>query len=404
MPRISVVVPVYNVERYLARCLESLRSQTLADIEIVCVNDGATDRSPALLRLAADVDPRIVVVDKPNGGLSSARNAGLAAATGDLVWFVDSDDFVSLDACATLAATFDETGADVVTFGAHIEPASAAYPWLTDTLSPRRVTYTTFDTALLLDEASRPFVWRSAFRREFLLAEGLRFDESVRFGEDQVFAFASYPVSRVTALIPDKLYHYRAARPESLMASRFSARATMMTEHHHITRVILEHWRERGWLAEHRPAMLRWVLDFLATDAVTAEGDLAPTLHASFRELLGEYFPDGPWVDELGPGERALRDVLARGTAATPAARHAALLAWRGTAPDPVSTARKVVRRLRGSAPARGVRSVLRRSLPVADAGATQDARALAEQAATDADLNRATQLLVVEWQDARRA
>ena len=86
MPRISVVVPVYNVERYLARCLESLRSQTLADIEIVCVNDGATDRSPALLRLAADVDPRIVVVDKPNGGLSSARNAGETSPVSSVVW------------------------------------------------------------------------------------------------------------------------------------------------------------------------------------------------------------------------------------------------------------------------------------------------------------------------------
>jgi len=90
--KLSVIIPVYNVERYLARCLDSvLRSASGLDVEIICVNDGSTDGSPAVLRKYAD---RVKIIDKPNGGLGSARNAGLDVMTGDYVTFVDSDDWI----------------------------------------------------------------------------------------------------------------------------------------------------------------------------------------------------------------------------------------------------------------------------------------------------------------------
>ena len=94
MPCISVIVPVYNVEEYLCVCLSSIRKQSLRDIEIICVNDGATDASGELLDLFAAVDERIRIVEKENGGLSSARNAGIEAARGDYLMFVDSDDLL----------------------------------------------------------------------------------------------------------------------------------------------------------------------------------------------------------------------------------------------------------------------------------------------------------------------
>ena len=91
-PVLSIIVPVYNVEGYLDACLDSLQAQTFSDIEMVCVNDGSPDGSREILAKRQKEDARIVIVDKPNGGLSSARNAGINAACGPYIGFLDADD------------------------------------------------------------------------------------------------------------------------------------------------------------------------------------------------------------------------------------------------------------------------------------------------------------------------
>lgn len=102
VPKVSVIIPVYNTEKYLARCLDSVIGQTERDLEIICVNDGSTDGSAAILARYAATDPRIRVITQENGGLGPARNAGLETTTGDYVMFVDSDDFIPKDAIAKL--------------------------------------------------------------------------------------------------------------------------------------------------------------------------------------------------------------------------------------------------------------------------------------------------------------
>ena len=92
---ISIIIPVYNVEKYLFRCVNSILSQTYSDIEIILVDDGSPDNSPELCDEIAQTDSRVVVIHKKNGGLSSARNAGLDIAKGDYVFFIDSDDWLS---------------------------------------------------------------------------------------------------------------------------------------------------------------------------------------------------------------------------------------------------------------------------------------------------------------------
>lgn len=396
MARLSVVLPVYNVEKYLAFCLESVRTQSARDIEIICVDDGATDRSPLLLEMAAAADQRVVVVTKPNGGLSSARNAGLAAATGELVMFVDSDDFLHRKACETVLAAYDETGAEIITFGAYVHPAAHTTPWLTRTLSPRKVTYDGFEPDLLFEEASRPFVWRSAFTREFLVREGLLFDETVAFGEDQVFYFAAYPLARRTALIPDKLYYYRASRPDSLMASRYADRERMMLEHHHITRVILEVWNERGWLEEWRGQMLDWVFEFIGDEAVNGPPDLTPKLRPSLAAILTEYFPAGPWVDALTQQARTLLDLLG-GRDHQQRGAVAAFLAWQGAASSR-SALRGVARRVLGSWPVRKARGAARRVLPTSEHALWRQFSELRDEVEDDALRAQAMQMLQAEW------
>lgn len=116
MPSISVIIPVYNVEKYLKECLDSIVNQTFADIEIICVNDGSTDSSLDILNGYAANDSRIRVLSQENRGLSGARNTGLKNATGKYVYFIDSDDFLELDALERLYDISQENDLDLVIF------------------------------------------------------------------------------------------------------------------------------------------------------------------------------------------------------------------------------------------------------------------------------------------------
>ena len=114
MTKISVIVPVYNVEKYLAACLDSIIAQTLTDIEIICVDDGATDRSAKILADYAQKDNRIKIITQENRGLSGARNSGIKMATGEYTCFVDSDDQIPIYALQTLLQIAQNTQCPVV--------------------------------------------------------------------------------------------------------------------------------------------------------------------------------------------------------------------------------------------------------------------------------------------------
>lgn len=216
-PRVSVIVPVYNAERYVGRCLGSLRVQTLRDIEILCVDNGSTDRSRAILAEHAAADHRVRIIDEPLSGVSAARNAGLAAARGAYLAFVDADDFVderylellegkarSLDASLTICG-FDEFAESGNGDGG-------------DAFMPREICpeASLYNRAFSLEDASclsvgivTPNVWRILFDRGFVERNGLRFPEGLRTAEDLVFIYRSlFRASRI-ALIPERLYHYR---------------------------------------------------------------------------------------------------------------------------------------------------------------------------------------------------
>ncbi|MBC8542394.1 glycosyltransferase family 2 protein [Bianquea renquensis] len=112
-PKVSVIVPVYNVEKYLERCIDSIRQQDYAEMEIILVDDGSTDNSPAICDKYASIDKRIVVIHKENGGLSSARNKGLEIATSIFVTFIDSDDWITRDYISYLMHMICKADADI---------------------------------------------------------------------------------------------------------------------------------------------------------------------------------------------------------------------------------------------------------------------------------------------------
>lgn len=290
MSRISVVVPVYNVEDCLDACMESLWVQTLEDIEIICVNDGSTDDSYAVLEAWASRDSRVRVIDKPNGGLSSARNVGICAARSPYVCFLDSDDRFHPQACEEMVRIFNSTGADVLTFGSTWTPEGEGYPWLEWALSPRDAEFDVFEPDLLFKEASRPFAWRTACRTGFLLDNDLFFDESVRFGEDQVWHFAIYPRSKKTVLSSCKLYEYRLARPGSLMSTVRDDFFIKMSEHVKILDAIFCDWGRAGFLDRWPAEMVTFALDFALYDALKLSDGEYREVAQGVKALLCRYW------------------------------------------------------------------------------------------------------------------
>ncbi|MDW3024300.1 MAG: glycosyltransferase [Alphaproteobacteria bacterium] len=116
MPAISVIIPIYNVEKYLRRCLDSVKNQTFQDWEAICVNDGSPDNSAAILEEYAAMDARFKIVNKENGGLSDARNAGMAVASGDYILYLDSDDFIHPQTMEIAYSLAMRDGSDIVSF------------------------------------------------------------------------------------------------------------------------------------------------------------------------------------------------------------------------------------------------------------------------------------------------
>ena len=119
MPKISVIIPVYNVERYLRRCLDSVLAQTFTDWQAICVNDGSPDNCDKILAEYAAHDKRIIVVNKENGGLSDARNVGMKHATGEYIMFLDSDDFIHPQTMEIVHYMAQRDDTDIVTYTYH---------------------------------------------------------------------------------------------------------------------------------------------------------------------------------------------------------------------------------------------------------------------------------------------
>lgn len=211
--KFSVVVPVYNVEAYLDDCLTSLQAQDFVDFEVICVNDGSTDHSRDILSAWESKLPQMKVIDRENGGLSAARNTGLAAATGGYVVFVDSDDWVEPSMLGRLNDEID--GADMVCFACR-RTDNAAF----DTLVAEQFDGWSYYNRHALDARVVPFVcvWQRCYRREFLLENNLSFREGI-LHEDNEFTPRVCLKAKLVRVIPDVLYDYRV-RPGSIMTTR----------------------------------------------------------------------------------------------------------------------------------------------------------------------------------------
>lgn len=206
---ISVVVPVYNLEQLLPRCMNSLLNQTFQDFEIVLVDDGATDGSGSLCDEFAAAHPAIVrCIHKPNGGLSSARNAGMNAAHGDYVIFPDPDDWVEPDYLEQLSILQAQYRADLVCTGHYIDYDTKSILENTNQ-SLRIISGEEAQAALLIPPRMNGFAWNKLYRLDIIRENNLQFLDDVGTTEDLDFAFRYLRFCDTVCFDPSKrTYHY----------------------------------------------------------------------------------------------------------------------------------------------------------------------------------------------------
>ena len=309
-PKVSFIVPVYNTQEFLPRCLDSLLGQTCPDIEIIVVNDGSPDGSAAIIDEYARMDSRVRVVEKSNGGLSSARNAGMDVARGDIIDFVDSDDYVESNLAEFLVDAFAREHPEIVVFGAVCEPAELASKRIQQLLSPEACVFESFDPVLLFSANAQPYVWRAAYSRELIERESLRFAEKVRFAEDVVFQFESYLLSAKTVLAPDKLYHYVMQDKSLTHTFNVGAKRRDKAEAHILMlHEILERWSARGLLELCPGELVAWFMDLVAFDLARFDAVDYNAVAASINAEFSQYF-GANWANL--PAKMAVRGVASK--------------------------------------------------------------------------------------------
>ena len=249
MAEVSVIVPVYNVEEYLPKCLDSLIGQTYKDIKIICVNDGSTDGSMDILKKYEKKDKRIVVVSKKNGGLSSARNVGLKKCNTKYVMFCDSDDYVSPRMCEKMLETIEKDNSDLAVcvlnaiYLAHNEMEESDRNYY-------RLNYTgkqyIHDELVLKTDVS---VVNKIFRMDIIKKYNIEFPEGLN-NEDFYFYNAYMGVSRTISFVNQRLYNYMR-REGSIMSENFEAEKLSM-DHLLVAEKLFDFYKEIGFLEKHK--------------------------------------------------------------------------------------------------------------------------------------------------------
>ena len=223
-PIVSVIMPVYNNEKYLEQCLDSIVNQSLTDIEIICVDDGSEDSSAEILKRYAEKDSRIRIIYQENAGAGAARNNGLRHSRGKYLSFLDSDDFFENDMLEKAVKKIEEDAADFVVFRCdqYLNDCdkfkNVRYTLKEQTLPP----YVPFNFRQITDNVFKTFVgwaWDKLYRREFVMRYELTFQEQ-RTSNDMLFVFTALVLAEKITYLDEVLAHQRRNNNESLSNTR----------------------------------------------------------------------------------------------------------------------------------------------------------------------------------------
>lgn len=218
-PKISIIVPIYNVEKYLPECLISIQKQTYSNLEIILVNDGSSDNSASICKKVLEQDERFIYIEKENGGLSSARNYGIEKSTGDYLVFIDSDDYICEDMISVMLSYMVKYEADICCCNWDFVNENS------ELLKKNRINIKNvkiFDgnsgkKVLLSEKYFKCYAWNKMYKK--VLFDDIRYPNGKLY-EDIVAAFKLFDKSKNIVFCNDVLYHYRI-RQDSITQKKF---------------------------------------------------------------------------------------------------------------------------------------------------------------------------------------
>ena len=294
-PKISIIVPVYNTEKYLPRCIDSILGQSFADFELLLIDDGSTDESGAICDAYAKKDDRVRVFHQPNKGVSAARNVGLKYATGDWIFFPDSDDIVMPDAFEFMMKLLDEqTDYLMVGYQVYDEDGNCTY-----SVADKKQLTKTRDEALMemfspTDYRYQGYLWNKLFKASIIKEHNISFVQGIKFNEDRLFnvEYLCHTNGDV-AYTTSPVYQY-IERPTSAMASltqRFTpAFITDLEAFVKMRKVLLKTQIPKDIIAAHADAMYYSVNRYYSMCRQFNKTSLKDTLNVEKRLISGVGF------------------------------------------------------------------------------------------------------------------
>lgn len=220
-PLVSVIVPIYNAAIDLVSCLESIKRQRYTNLEILLVNDGSNDASLEICRMYARMDPRIIIIDKANSGVSGTRNIAIERATGKYLQFVDADDFLDINATRLMVEAIEESESDLlIAHYCSVTPdgKTQVYGFLPPDAQMNKAQ---FARHLMEEPASFYYgvMWNKFYRRDIIMAHGIRCNEEFTWSEDMLFNLEYIRYAERFCSLRTPVYYYARQKKGSLSAS-----------------------------------------------------------------------------------------------------------------------------------------------------------------------------------------
>lgn len=287
MPKVSVIVPVYNVEKYLRECLDSIINQTLHDIEIICVDDGSTDSSYAILQEYARKDTRIILLQQENSGAGVARNIGMRIAKGKYLSILDADDFFERNMLEKAYQQCEKDMADICVFRSDRYDTQAekyeAIPWtIKQKYLPDEIPFAAKSIYPYIFQIFNGWSWDKLYRRDFIKQTGLEF-QGLRTTNDAFFVFLANVQAKSITILDDILAHHRVNTYTSLSVTREKSWDCCWQAISAIRQELIN--REQFVLVEQ--SFINWSLHFLLWNVYTLQDSSRDKLIA---EMKNQYF------------------------------------------------------------------------------------------------------------------
>lgn len=238
MAKVSIIVPVYNVEKYLRKCIDSLINQTLKDIEIICINDGSTDKSLEILKEYKNRDSRIILLNQENSGQSVARNRGIEIAKGEYLGFVDPDDWIDLDYYEKLYNAAISTNADIATAGIIRITGIKQKKFLQ--FNEETITENINLKFERCDVPEKSYIWNKIYKTQKLKEINLKFEEG-RIFEDCIFTPQALFFLGKMVTVPNTYYYYLRRNNSTVKQRSQKANADSIYAHKKASEFIKEH-------------------------------------------------------------------------------------------------------------------------------------------------------------------